>query len=278
MIRRPGSAAAPLLYDTPHSGRHRPSDWDTKASLLELRRGEDAYVDQLLVRATLHGATILEATYPRCYIDLNRVQTDIDADLLAEPWPGPIAPTEKSARGLGLIRRFVVPGVEVNARRLSVRDVESRIATIYRPYHTALATLVDDLRHTHGTVWHVNWHSMKSIGNAMTPDGAGALRPDMVVSDRHGTSASPNVTAFMVDTLRSLGHTVTVNTPYAGGSIVQRTGKPDEGVHSVQIEINRALYLDESAVARTAGFAALEATLDEFTRRLAERCRQIEFI
>lgn len=264
------SAAAPLLYDSPHSGRAYTSDFALGAPLAEIRRGEDAYVDELLAEAPAAGVTLLTATYPRCYIDLNRDERDIDAALLVEPWPEPLAPTEKTARGLGLIRRFVVPGVEAQGRLLSVNEVRARIAKVYRPYHAALESLVGELRERFGAVWHVNWHSMKAVGNAMTPDGAGAARADFVVSDRRGASASPRVTALVVDTLLSLGHTVSVNDPYTGGTIVQRIGRPAHGVHSIQIEINRRLYLDETAVARNAGFDTLVETIGRLTQCLVD--------
>lgn len=258
-----------LVYDTPHSGRDYPADWVTKATRAELRRGEDAYVDELLAAAPARGITLLEALRPRCYIDVNRLETDIDAELLADAWPGPLAPTEKTKRGLGLIRRFVVPGVEINAGPLAVADVQHRIDTVYRPYHTALRSLLSDAVATHGSVWHVNWHSMKSVGNAMTPDGPGAKRADFVVSDLDGTSAEPRFTALIVNTLRGLGYSVSVNDPYKGGTIVQQLGAPAKGVHCVQVEINRALYLDELPVDKTDGFATLIADLDTLTATLA---------
>jgi N-formylglutamate deformylase len=258
-----------LLYDSPHSGRHYPSDFVTKATGADLRRGEDAYVDDLLGHAPAYGVCVLEAVYPRCYIDVNREETDIDAALLAEPWPEPLTPTDKSARGLGLIRRYVVPGVEVHAHLLSVPEVRARIAHVYRPYHAALGALVEEIRGARGTVWHIDWHSMKSVGNAMTPDGAGAARPDFVVSDLEGRSASPTLTTLVVDQLRGFGYGVSVNTPYKGGTIVQLVGAPDRGVHSIQIEINRALYLDEQRVEKTAGFEGLARKLEELTRSLA---------
>jgi N-formylglutamate deformylase len=258
-----------LLYDSPHSGRYYPPDFESKCSRLELRRGEDAYVDELLAAAPALGATLLTGNYPRCYIDVNRGHTDIDAALLAEPWPHLLSPSDKSARGLGLIRRFVVPGVEAQARKLTVAEVQARIDLVYRPYHQTLKALVEEMLRERGSVLHVNWHSMKSVGNAMTPDGAGARRADFVVSDVRGASASSAVTELVVGTLRELGYAVTVNDPYTGGTIVQRTGAPTRGVHSIQLEINRALYLDEAAVERTPAFAALAAHLETFTRRLA---------
>ena len=267
-IRRPGRTPR-LVYDSPHSGRDYPADWKTKASRAELRRGEDAYVDELIAGAAARGTVVLDALLPRCYIDLNRTTGDIDAELLSEPWPEPLTPTDKTRRGLGLIRRFVVPGVEINATKLTVAEVRRRIAAVYDPYHAALGELIAHQLRERGACWHVNWHSMKSVGNAMTPDGPGAKRADFVVSDRDGASAGPALRDLVVGTLRGQGYRVSVNDPYKGGAIVQRIGDPAEGVHSIQVEVNRALYLDEAAVEKTAGFDALAANLDALTESLA---------
>lgn len=264
----PAHGVPRLIYDSPHSGRWYPADFVTKATRKELRRCEDAYVDRLLAGAPARGATVLAATYPRSYIDVNRDERDIDESLLAEPWPTPLAPTEKSARGLGLIRRFVVPGVEIPAGPLTVEEVQQRIDRVYRPYRRRLEALVDEVRGARGVVWHVDWHSMKSSGNAMTPDGPRAVRADFVVSDVRGTSAAAHVTALVVGALESLGYRVAVNDPYTGGAIVQRVGSPSSGVHSIQIEVNRALYLDEMAVALAAGFSKLAGDIDTLTRHL----------
>jgi N-formylglutamate deformylase len=266
-IHRPPTSS-PLLYDSPHSGRFYPADFASHATRLELRRGEDAYVDELLAGAPALGVTVLVANYPRCYIDLNRAEDDLDAALLAESWPGPLHPTEKTARGLGLIRRYVVPGVEAQAGPLSVREVQSRIERVYRPYHAALSSLVEETHSAHGAVWHLDWHSMKSVGNAMTPDGAGARRPDFIVSNRDGASASPAVTDLVVGGLRELHYTVAVNDPYRGGEIVRRIGAPARNIHSIQVEINRRLYLDESAVVTTPAAPDLMSNLEQLTRML----------
>lgn len=266
-IHRPAGVPK-IVFDSPHSGRFYPDDFRSNATRLELRRGEDAYVDELLAGTPALGAVLLAANYPRCYIDVNRAVTDIDAEMLAEPWPAPLGPTEKSARGLGLIRRYVVPGVEAQAGPLTVAEVRHRIETVYGPYHEALDALIREVLVARDRVLHVNWHSMKSVGNAMTPDGEGATRPDFVVSDGRGRTASPALTAAIVNTLSGMGFQVSVNDPYSGGTIVKRLGAPDRGVHSVQIEINRALYLDEKAVEKREGFDALARSLEQLTRDL----------
>jgi N-formylglutamate deformylase len=268
VIERPTGTPA-VVYDSPHSGREYPPDFASIASPLELRWAEDAYVDELLRPAVAEGAALLHARYPRAWLDLNRAPDDLDATMLDGPWPEPLSPSEKTQRGLGLIRRFVAPGVAIYGGPLPVAEVQRRIRGAYHPYHAALDALVGEVRQARGAVWHVNWHSMKSVGNAMTPDGAGATRADFVVSDRHGASAGPELTALVVDTLRGDGFTVSVNVPYAGGHIVRRLGAPSAGVHSVQVEINRRLYLDERAVTHTLGFEPLRAALARLTKRLA---------
>jgi N-formylglutamate deformylase len=271
-IRRPDPTlySVPLLlYDSPHSGRRYPADFETCLERVVLRRAEDAYVDELLAGTTKHGAVILDAICPRCIIDVNRAETDIDESLLRERWPGKLVPTDKSKRGLGLLRRFVTPGVEIHSRLLEISEVRDRIENSYRPYHEALDELVDEIMCERGFVWHINWHSMKSVGNAMTPDGAGAKRPDFVVSNRDGQSASAELTEWIVGALRSFGYTVSLNHPYKGGTIVERLGAPSKGIHSLQIEINRALYLDEERVETHRGFSVLANNIETFTAGLS---------
>lgn len=263
----------PLLYDSPHSGREYPADFGAAAQLGDLRRGEDAYLDLLLEGAERHGVTVLTATVPRCYIDLNRAEDDVDVEMLSDPWPGPLNPSEKSARGLGLIRRLVLPGIPIYQRKLTPAEVQARIENVYRPYWTELRRLRQDLAGTHGTLWHVNWHSMKSMGNAMTPDGEGARRPDFVVGNRDGASAGPELTDLVVGTLRGMGYSVSVNDPYAGGTIVRELGDPTTEIHCLQIEINRGLYLDEVPVTLTSEFESLKTDLAVLTETLASALR-----
>lgn len=271
-IHRPRTPAV-LLYDSPHSGRYYPPDFRLGAPLAEIRKGEDAYVDELLLPAVAEGAALLVNNYPRCYIDVNRAVTDIDPSQLGDVWPGALAPTEKSRRGLGLIRRYVTPGVEAQAAPLTAAEVQRRIETVYVPYHAALDALVAELR-TAAPVLHIDWHSMKSVGNEMTPDGAGAKRADFVVSDGRGTTADADLTATIVDALRERGYSVTVNDPYTGGTIVKRIGDPDGGIHSIQVEINRRLYLDESTVTKTPGTEVLAESLRELTAHLTSVVRR----
>ena len=257
-----------VVYDSPHSGRYYPPTWRTAATREQLRLGEDAFVADLLKTSVPLGAALLVDNYPRCYIDVNREMSDIDPELLSDKWQGSMEPTEKSRRGLGLIRRFVVPGVPVNADRLSSSEVMDRIHNVYRPYHDALSELIESVLRVNRKVWHVNWHSMKSAGNAMTPDGPNAVRSDFVVSDNHGTTSDSELVDLIVLTLRERGYSVSVNEPYAGGTIVRKFGNPAAGVHSVQVEINRRLYLDEASVELNDGFSVLRGDIEHLTRVL----------
>jgi N-formylglutamate deformylase len=268
-IHRPSGRHLPLLFDSPHSGRRYPESFRSPAPLLALRQTEDAYVDRLLTGTPEQGATLLLAEIPRVYLDLNRDADDIDAELLAEPWPGPLNPTGKTRRGLGLIRRFAQPGVPVYAEKLSVAEIQARIETIHAPYHRCLQHELAGLRAEFGFAWHIDWHSMKSVGNAMTEDH-GQRRADFVLGDLDGTSCDADLTALASETLSGLGYRVAINRPYKGAAIVRRCGRPAEGLHSLQIEINRALYLDEAAVETSAGFDAIAQDIGRLTARLAE--------
>lgn len=269
VVIEPSAPSAPVLFDSPHSGRAYPPDWRTACSRAELRRGEDACVDELLAGAPAHGVTLLLATSPRCYLDLNRDPDDLDPAMLDGPWPGGARPSEKSLRGLGLIRRYVVPGVAVVDGVIAVAEVQRRLDTIYAPYHAELARRLEAMRAAHGVAWLVDWHSMKSVGNAMTPDGAGARRPDAVVGDLDGRSTGPALRKAVVEALRGAGLTVALNAPYRGGAILRRHARPEDGIHAVQVELNRGLYLDEVAVEKTAGFAALVGVVEEVAREVA---------
>ena len=266
----PRADALPIIFDSPHSGRFYPDDWRVKPPLAVLRRGEDAYVDELISDAPRAGVTVLLANYPRCYVDANREPDDLDCELLAEPWPGPLRPTGKTRKGLGLIRRYVTPGVEVHRDKLSVAEVRDRLDRVYWPYHRALGAGIARLRAAFGFAWHIDWHSMRAVGNGMTPD-PGRRRADFVVGDLDGASAERALVSLIADTLRQLGYRVAVNDPYKGAAILRRHGAPAQGVHSVQIEINRALYLDEDAVEPNGGFDKLRRDIARLTARLTER-------
>ena len=273
-VHEPTGAAAPILVDSPHSGLVLPDEFGTVAGLDALRTTWDAFVDELWADAPAHGATLLAATFPRAFIDVNRREDDLDPALLATPWPTPLAPTDYSRRGMGLIRRLALPDVPMYAAPLSVDAVQRRIATYYRPYREALGQRLRELRAEHDTVFYLDAHSMKSRGNAMNVD-AGAVRPDVVVSDRHGNTADPRHTAFVAAHFREQGYTVQVNDPYQGGDLVRTFGAPADGVHAIQVEVNRAQYMDEAAFTKSADFARLRAACASCVQALATYARTL---
>lgn len=267
-VAEPAARAVPILVDSPHSGFALPGDFGTIAPVDALRTTWDAFVDELWADAPSEGAALLAATFPRAYVDVNRREDDLDPSLLAEPWPAPLAPTDYSRRGMGLIRRLALPDVPMYAGPLSVAAVQARLEGYYRPYRAALRTRLDALRAAQGIAVLLNAHSMKSRGNAMNVD-AGAERPDIVVSDRHGSTADPALTAVVADHFRAEGYRVQVNDPYQGGDIVRSFGAPSRGVHAIQVEVNRARYMDEAAFTRAAGFDALRAACGRCVATLA---------
>lgn len=269
ITRYGGLDAAPLVFDSPHSGTLLPPDTDTIASAAALQSGWDAWVDELWAGAPRRGCVLLAANFHRMYIDVNRARDDIDPELLSGPWPGGAQMSDACRRGMGLVRRLALPHEPMYARRLSVEEVRRRIERYYDPYHGALSGLLDGAYRRWGRVWHINCHSMKSTGNLMNVD-AGARRPDFVVSDRDGTAANPPLTRWVADRIADMGYSVSVNEPYRGAELVRRFGNPASGRHSIQIEINRRLYMDEKSVTKNSGFAALQSDLERLAWRLAE--------
>lgn len=264
--------AAPIgvILDSPHSGMDWPADFRPDAPREAILTTWDAFVDQLWAGAPPLGAALLAARFPRAYIDANRAADDLDAALLDAPWPSPLQATDYSRRGMGLIRRHALPGQLMYHTGLSPAAVQARLDHYYHPYRTALGALIDARHAAFGRVVHLNCHSMKSRGNAMNVDN-GAERPDIVVSDRHGTTADPALTAWSAAWFQDHGLAARVNSPYQGGDLVRHFGAPAAGRHSIQIEINRALYMNEGTFEPSAGFDAVRATVTAFVAALGLR-------
>lgn len=271
VVHAPARREVPLVFDSPHSGLDYPGDFEPVASRAAILSTWDAYVDELWGGVPAAGAWLLSALFPRAYVDANRAANDIDPALLESPWPQPLVCSEYTQRGMGLIRRLALPGVPMYAHRLSLPAVRHRIEHYHRPYRRALRATLDAVWRRHGAVWHFNCHSMKS---RRRPRGlvAGG-RPDLVISDRDGTTAAPGVAKWVAAFFVDRGHTVAINRPYRGGDIVRTHGDPARRRHSLQIEINRALYMDESTGARGPRFAELRAELTAFAEAMAEMAR-----
>jgi N-formylglutamate amidohydrolase len=265
----PVAGAAPLVLDSPHSGREYPGDFGYAAPFEALRRTEDAYVDRLFEDAARLGAGLLSALFPRSYVDPNRHETEIDPLLLADPWPGEIRPSERAEKGLGVVRRLVGPRLAVYDRLLPSVEIQARLEGYHRPYHDKLQAMLDATHARFGQVWHLNCHSMKAMGRGRQGTPA-PIREDFVLGDLDGESCDPAFRDLVAGELRAMGYSVAINAPFRGAELVTRHGMPDQGRHSLQIEINRRLYLDEMSVMTHGGFERLKSDLDRLVARIVD--------
>ena len=274
VLRRhdPRAAPLPLVLDSPHSGSDYPADFDHLPPRELVRQAEDSFVGELYSFAPEIGATLVEALFPRAYIDPNRNLADIDPALLAEAWPGPLTLSRKTELGIGLVWRLAQGGAAMYSRKLSVHEVRERIARYYEPYHAVVADALDERHRKFGAVWHLNCHSMPAVGDVMSDD-PGRERAEFVLGDRDGTTCEPELTSFVATTLRRLGYSVAINDPYKGVELVRRHGRPAERRHSLQIEINRRLYLNEKTLEKHEGFARLQSNLRRLLDALADYVR-----
>jgi N-formylglutamate amidohydrolase len=262
VLIEPLRRTSPLIFASPHSGRRYPPELlaNARVSLISLRRSEDAYVDELFASAAAHGASVLSASVARAYIDLNRDPAELDPEMFDErPPQSPHTSSPRVQAGLGAIPRVSGDGQSIYRRKLSLAEAERRLATVHRPYHAMLHNLVEETKAAYGCAVLIDCHSMPS-------NARGAHAPDIVLGDRYGASCHPSVTALAEATLRRLGYRVARNTPFAGGHTTQTYGRPAARAHALQIEINRALYVDERTLERSKGYSRIRADM----ARLAE--------
>ncbi len=249
----PVRLASPLVFSSPHSGSTYPERFLAASRLdpLTLRRSEDAFVDELFLPCVGLGAPLLRALFPRAYLDVNREPYELDPQIFCGPLPD-FANTRslRVAVGLGTIPRVVGDAQAIYKQPISVSEGLGRIESLYKPYHGRLEALLRRAKGRFGLAVLLDCHSMPS--NAADVSGL-----DVVLGDRYGASASPRVVEILESRLRASGYRVRRNKPFAGGFITEHFGAPAEGVHAVQIEIARALYLDERAISRTGNWAAL---------------------
>jgi N-formylglutamate deformylase len=265
-ILAPDEAATPLVFNSPHSGRIYPRAFVEQARLdfQTLRRSEDSFVDELFLPAVEAGAPLMRALFPRAFLDLNREPYELDPRMFEGRLP-PFANTRsiRVSGGLGTIARVVGDAQEIYPRRLAVAEGLERIEAYYKPYHQALRRLVARTQRRFGVCVLVDCHSMPSVS---TRDDA--ARADFVIGDRYGTSCAEAVTEALERELTALGYRVVRNKPYAGGYITEHYGNPSAGLHAVQIEINRGLYMEEALYERSAGFSSLRADIGALVPRL----------
>ncbi|MEK9662184.1 MAG: N-formylglutamate amidohydrolase [Alphaproteobacteria bacterium] len=270
-ILSPARQTAPLVFSSPHSGRAYPASF-VAASALDpqtLRRSEDSFVDELFAHAPHIGAPLLKALFPRAYVDPNREPYELDPAMFADRLPDFVnRRSPRVAAGLGTIARVVASGAEIYTSKLCADEAMARIDALYKPYHDALEDLVETTRRQFGFCILVDCHSMPSIGGPMENDAGKRRQVDMILGDGHGTTCAPALTATIEGLLRGFGYPVVRNTPYSGGYITRSYGQPSEGVHAVQIEINRALYMDEARFERKASMRRLTGHLNRLCEQL----------
>jgi N-formylglutamate amidohydrolase len=267
-VIEPPAWRAPIIFNSPHSGSAYPGEFLTasRIDLASLRRSEDSFMDELIGGLSDRGFPVVRVNFPRSYVDVNREPYELDPRMFSGRLPS-FANTRsmRVAGGLGTIPRVVGDGQEIYRERLSVDDALGRIEALYKPYHRALRRLINKAHQAFGSVILVDCHSMPSIGISRDEP----RRPDVVIGDRYGTSCAPRLPDTVEETMASLGYSIGRNKPYAGGFITEHYGNPASGLHSIQLELNRAIYMDERRRERGARFAQVVADFSALADALA---------
>jgi N-formylglutamate deformylase len=260
-LDEPSAAPSRAVFSSPHSGRWYPSEFvrQTRLGPVELRASEDAFVDRLFGAAPRFGAPLLAAIAPRAYVDLNRGPEELDPSVIEGVRATGLNP--RVAAGLGVIPRVVAEGAAIYPAKISRAEAAERLARCHAPYHDALAGLMRRARGLHGVAILYDCHSMPSDALRTAPRIRGR-RPEIVLGDRFGAAAADWAAAHAQAAFEAAGFTVARNTPFAGGYITQRYGRPSQRWHAIQIEVDRGLYMDEKRIEPNAGFEALRAALE----------------
>ena len=278
-IVEPATLESCLVLSSPHSGSLYPAKFLASARLdaTTLRRSEDAFVDRLVVGAVTDGIPLLRARFPRAYLDCNREPYELDPRMFDGRLP-PYVNTRslRVAGGLGTIARVVGEAQEIYLKRLTVDEGIRRIECLYKPYHAALRHLMDRAAHRFGQALLIDCHSMPSTPALCPQAGAGRderLKADFVIGDRFGTSCARALADHVDRVLSGFGYSVERNKPYAGGFITEHYGQPVIGRHAMQIEVNRALYMDERTITPNGDFARVAGHLAALMADLAALMR-----
>ncbi|MGD9915185.1 MAG: N-formylglutamate amidohydrolase [Rhizobiaceae bacterium] len=266
-VSEPVEQSAPFVFNSPHSGSHYPARFMamTRLDRTAIRRSEDCYVDQLFADAVALGAPLLAANFPRAYLDANREPWELDPRMFSDPLPSfANMRSPRVAGGLGTVPRLVGEGLDIYPGRLPLSEAMDRIETVYKPYHDCLKKLLGRTHARFGVAVLIDCHSMP----ASVRVGEAGLRPDFIIGDRFGASASPDLTHLAIGSLMAMGYTVAHNKPYAGGFITEHYGRPARDLHALQVEVNRGLYMNERTLQKTAGFEPLARDLARFCAEL----------
>lgn len=268
----PTVSAAPVLFETPRSGGKYPHDFRTIALLKDLQRSISMYVEECYLDVVDSGATWLFAEFPNIYIDLNRNELDIDPSQLTGEWPVALQPGPKTKTGIGLIPTVCAGTKPVYEAPLTVADVASRIDNYYWPYHNEVTRLLKKFKAEHGVAYHLSCHSMPAMPSPSAPD-AGQRRSDFDLGDRNGQTCGRDLLELATEVLRGFGYRVTHNAHFIGAEAVRKHGNPAENIHSLQIEMNRSLYMDEATSLRGKKLPEIQSHLKTLASRIADHAR-----
>jgi N-formylglutamate amidohydrolase len=261
-ILAPAQWSTPAVFNSPHSGTHLPSAFlhQSRLAAAALRQSEDCFVDELFSGCQTAGAPLLRATISRAYIDLNREPFELDARMFWENVPGHMQSTSpRVASGLGTIPKIVAEGEDIYRGRIHLGEALNRIETIYRPYHRTLNALLNECYNATGFSLLVDCHSMPSSA----VKAHHGRNTDIVLGDRFGTACDAEISTLLEDLLYQAGFSIVRNKPYAGGFITETHGAPRHNRHALQIEVNRALYMDEDNLQKNSAFKDIHARLSD---------------
>jgi N-formylglutamate amidohydrolase len=269
----PTTDAAPLVFDIPRSGNDYPREFHSPATFDAVRRTVSMYVDELYSGTPNHGATWLYALFPNAYIDANRHELDVDPAWLEGEWPVALEPSDKSLRGMGLIPRVCGIGdVAMQNTPIIADDLRHRLDNYYWPYHNTLTEILGGFRERHGIALHVSCHSMSSIGGKAVAD-PGRVRSDFDIGTRDGATTAPDFADTVVAYLKGCGYDATLDEHFKGAESIRKHGDPAAGVHSLQIEINRSIYMNEDSYRRGKRFAEIQNHLTGLAEYLVNFAR-----
>ena len=274
-IIRPDKWRVPFVFSSPHSGQNYPKKFIESSTLnfIKLRQSEDFLVDELFSGAPVYGSPLICAEFPRAYCDANREAFELDPHMYRTPLPDYVTTTSpRLANGIGTIPKVVGAGQEIYNRKLDFEEAQRRIRECYFPYHHALRQLLDEGRKIFGYIYLIDCHSMPTASplSCAKRSALGPPRPDIILGNRYGTSCEPGLFNSVLSRLKNYGYQIGQNTPYAGGFITAHYGKPNQNIHALQIEINRALYMDQKELRLNAGFDILKEAITSFIRDMSE--------
>ena len=275
ITEHPSTQAIPLVCDSPHSGTHYPEDFKHAVDFSDLRRCEDTHVEKLWAAVPSVGGTLIHALFPRSYTDTNRTEYDIDVSMIEGEWPGRAEPSKRCLElGNGLFFSKTTTLRPIYDRKLSTSELQNRIHTCWRPYRQALAQALDNASLQHGKRWHLNLHSMPSNAYERLGLATGKVLADVVLGDLNGRACSADFTAFVAQAFRQRGYSVAVNDPYVGMDLLVAHGAPEKQHHSLQIELNRRLYLNEQTREPLPQFGKVQADITSLLTDLARHVQQ----